>query len=494
MNMSREIENITDERAEELLQEAEYGYYYDSTYIPMRKDTPSVLIASTKGLETGEIKNLPMITPVGKVRQAMTPEGEYYKKDGKGHGLDPSQIVSAIRNMDNPKRLFWEKEHERYAVLVSYDGSKGKQALIPIDTNKNTNPDRMNGYQGGAYNIAVSVFNQEKLSTYVANSNHVKIDIKIEDDPQRGSSGSALSLLNESSSKNNISQNSEEIKSEFADENTRFSVREEDPPKNTVTGYKVFRVKDGKLYPPMVANPGGADTPVGVWLNADVGERAPDSKTGRAQVKGKGGMSLSFRPGWHLGDIPRASQFDRMNPETGVKDMFPADFVWAECDCAADVDYQDEAMSYGYTDNGKFRHAYAGLPRVPENGYYKYRTNPRPDTVPWIITGAMKVNRILSDAEVAEILTKNGVTPPQRQGGNKTLEDLGLNNNHIKRQDRFDELFDDDYYEDMDDADLIRHHLVVDHAAIGEVLDRTRDIALHHPTIASLSSDAIPRR
>ena len=258
-----------------------------------------------------------------------------------------------------------------------------------------------------------------------------------------------------------IPQTENEINREYSDIDTKFSIREEAPPKNTVTGYKVFRIKDGKLYPPMVANPGGADTPVGVWLNADVGERAPDSKTGRAQVKGKGGMSLSFRPGWHLGDIPRASQFDRKNPETGVKDMFPSDFVWAECDCAADVDYQEEAMSYGYTDNGKFRHAYAGLPRVPENGYYKYRTNPRPDTVPWIITGAIKVNRILSDAEVAEILEKNGVKPPERQGGNKTLEELGLNNEHIKRQSRSDS----DYLSAVKRGDMKTVQSMVDEAA-----------------------------
>ena len=91
------------------------------------------------------------------------------------------------------------------------------------------------------------------------------------------------------------------------------------------------------------------------------------SKTGRAQVQagGKGTNaakgSLAFRPGWHLGDIPLAKQFARKNPDTGVKDLFPADFVWAECEYAMDVDYQEEAMSYGYTENGKFRHSYACL-------------------------------------------------------------------------------------------------------------------------------------
>lgn len=219
---------------------------------------------------------------------------------------------------------------------------------------------------------------------------------------------------------------------EVADNEVKYSIREEAPPKETGIAYKVFFVKDGKLYPPMVANPEGADTPMGVWLNADVGQSAPPSKTGRQQVKagGKGtqggGGSLAFRPGWHLGDLPRASQFDRVNPETGKKELFPENFVWAEVEYAKDVDYQEEAMSYGYTENGKFRHAYAGLPRLPENGYYRYRTNPKPDTVPWIITGAMKVNRLLSDAEVNEILAKNGVEPVHRQGGDVGLEKFGV--------------------------------------------------------------------
>ncbi len=215
-------------------------------------------------------------------------------------------------------------------------------------------------------------------------------------------------------------------------ENVRYSLRKEDPPKKTLTGYKVFVVKDGKLYPPMVANPNAEDTPVGVWLNADIGAQAPASKTGRLQVKagGKGTQggsgSLAFRPGWHLGETPLATQFDRTNPETGVKEMFPENFVWAECEIAADIDYQEEAMSYGYNKNGKFQHSLAGLPKLPVDGYYRYRTNPNPDTVPWLITGAMKVNRVLSDAEVNEILAEKGIAPKKRLGGDKTLADLGL--------------------------------------------------------------------
>lgn len=209
-------------------------------------------------------------------------------------------------------------------------------------------------------------------------------------------------------------------------------------PKQTGTAYKVFRVKNGKLYPPMVANAGGADTPIGVWLDAEEGEFAGVSKTGRPQVKSTGSGTLAYRPGWHLGDVPRAPQFDRRNKETGEME-FPADFVWAECDYAMDVDYQGEADERGYmrtkvdsegnvitTRSDKYQHSLAGLPKLPKDGYYKYRTNPRPDTVPWVITGQMRVNRLLSDAEVNEILKSKGIAPIHRQGGDKTLAELGL--------------------------------------------------------------------
>ena len=233
---------------------------------------------------------------------------------------------------------------------------------------------------------------------------------------------------------------------EFSDVNTRYSLREKEPPKKTGVAYKVFFAKNGELYPPMVANPGGEGTPVGVWLDADVGQAAPPSKTGRAQVQagGRGTNaakgSLAFRPGWHLGDIPLAKQFARKNPATGVKDLFPADFVWAECEYAMDVDYQEEAMSYGYTENGKFRHSYAGLPKLPTDGYYRYRTNPNPDTVPWIITGAMRVRRILTDAETDAICREAGVEPMQRQGGpldEAGLERLGLEAGDVTGETRF---------------------------------------------------------
>lgn len=209
-------------------------------------------------------------------------------------------------------------------------------------------------------------------------------------------------------------------------------------PKKTGKAYKVFKVKNGKLYPPMVANRNNEDTPVGVWLEAEEGEFAGLSKTGRQQVKSKSSGTLAYRPGWHLGDVPRAPQFDRTNKETGEKE-FPKDFVWAECTYVMDVDYQGEADEQGYMrtkmkDDGtveisrsdKYQHSLAGLKKLPKDGYYKYRTNPRPDTVPWVITGAIRVDKLLDDYEVNKILEKKNIAPIHRQGGDKTLKELGL--------------------------------------------------------------------
>lgn len=227
------------------------------------------------------------------------------------------------------------------------------------------------------------------------------------------------------------------------DESVQWSLRTKEPPKKTIKAYKVFFAKNGGLYPPMVANPNGEPTPIGVWLDADIGASAGVSKTGRPQVKagGKGTQggsgSLAFRPGWHLGEYPKATQFNRLNPKTGKKELFPKDFVWAECEIAADIDYQEEAMSYGYTESGKFRHSYAGLPKLPTDGYYQYRTNPDPSTVPWYITGAMKVTRILDDNDVREILKDFGVEPIEREGGDIDLSKYGLTRGDTESETQF---------------------------------------------------------
>lgn len=220
-----------------------------------------------------------------------------------------------------------------------------------------------------------------------------------------------------------------EVTNSETGEDVSFSLRQKPEPKKKGIGYKVFVLKDGKLYPPMVANPDGAATPVGVWLDADAAPIAGESKTGRPQVKqgGKGTQGgsgkLAYRPGWHLGVVPYAIQFNRKDAE-GNKTLFPKNFVFAEVEYAADVDYQEEARQEGINPSGKYQHSLAGLKHLPTDGYYMYRTNPNPETDPWVITGAMKVNRILTRAEQAELVKKAGREPQQIQEGDIVTDDV----------------------------------------------------------------------
>lgn len=220
-----------------------------------------------------------------------------------------------------------------------------------------------------------------------------------------------------------------EVTNSETGEDVSFSLRQKPEPKKKGIGYKVFVLKGGKLYPPMVANPDGAATPVGVWLDADAAPIAGESKTGRPQVKqgGKGTQGgsgkLAYRPGWHLGVVPYAIQFNRKDAE-GNKTLFPKNFVFAEVEYAADVDYQEEARQEGINPSGKYQHSLAGLKHLPTDGYYMYRTNPNPETDPWVITGAMKVNRILTRAEQAELVKNAGREPQQIQEGDIVTDDV----------------------------------------------------------------------
>lgn len=242
----------------------------------------------------------------------------------------------------------------------------------------------------------------------------------------------------------------------FSSDNIQYSLREKEPPKNVVYAYKAFYARDGKLYPPMVANiTDEADkqkvkgatsgtmkslpTPVGVWLDADIGGimtdesgapvRSKDTKRLRVKNdKSGGGATLAFRPGWHLGEWPDAKQFNKADPETGERGKrMPDDLVFAKCEVSADVDYQLDALSYGLNNKGGFSRSQAGLPYVPDDGYYKYRTNVDPTTAPWLIAGSIKVVEILDDADCARICAEFGVTPDQRYSGKPIdLSEYGL--------------------------------------------------------------------
>jgi hypothetical protein len=183
-------------------------------------------------------------------------------------------------------------------------------------------------------------------------------------------------------------------------------------PQKTAKAYKLFKQREGKLYPLFVdAN---EEVPLNQWLKAKAGEQAASG-----QVKSKAGP-LAYRPGWHAGDLPTATHIGakshgnkRLPPDTRRSDE-----VWAEVDMADDVDWQKVAderarITKKGTPDPKTAHI---TDQVPYGGFYRYKTSPTMQGN-WMIGGDMRVNRVLTDDEVKAINDAAGVSDlPRRQG------------------------------------------------------------------------------
>ena len=158
--------------------------------------------------------------------------------------------------------------------------------------------------------------------------------------------------------------------------------------------------KPGQVFPLFI----GRAKPVimGEWLDAEF-------------IPTKG---FSPRPGWHLSDTPAALHIGtEKKPVDGKQKptIRRDDEVWAEVEVADDVDWQPEANRRGRVYSKG--HKLAGQPmpssreikdEIPVDGNYRYKTNHNMQGE-WVIAGAVKINRILSDTEVSAINEKAGI-------------------------------------------------------------------------------------
>lgn len=151
-----------------------------------------------------------------------------------------------------------------------------------------------------------------------------------------------------------------------------------------MTTYKLFRIKNNKLYPLYVE--ADREMELGKWLDAEVGEKIDDT-----HVKAKGcGGSLSLRPGWHSTKIPFTDWIGKRQPDGTLAQR--SDTVWCECEV--------EGKQLEVTDRYGSRELL--------NGWYYFKTNSK-QVDPWIISNKIKVNKVLTNEEVVDICKSFGV-------------------------------------------------------------------------------------
>ena len=229
--------------------------------------------------------------------------------------------------------------------------------------------------------------------------------------------------------KNNKEKITDEIEESKEYINAKFVDKDKIPIK-TIKGYKLFRQKDGELYPLFVDSK--SPVPINRWLKATdsynftdlKGIKRTPAKTGDAQPIANQAtvdemkklnieptvtkkaleqsefgtvQSVKYRPGWHGDTKPMATHLKK-----------GGDRVWAEVEFSDDIDYQTIAnQGASKLKSGKIDSKTADLDYIPEGGSYRYKTNPNMEGS-WLISGEMKVNKVLSTDEVKNInKTKN---------------------------------------------------------------------------------------
>ena len=175
-------------------------------------------------------------------------------------------------------------------------------------------------------------------------------------------------------------------------------------PTDTKTVYKLFKVKKGypgELFPLFV----GANQSVttGEWIQAKAGELT-QTKEGKTMVKSTLGP-LAYRPGWHSGDIPVATHIgSKANKNDKAPTLRANDQVWAEVEVGNDVDWQtiaNERAQIGKNGQPIAKTAHI-TDQLPLGGSYNYKTNSNM-TGSWVISGEIKVNKVLTQAEVDQL-------------------------------------------------------------------------------------------
>ena len=208
------IERLADADVLELIENCNRGEYALRTYIPVRRDTPNILLDRSQREGLKPLDNRPIIMLVEHVQQCM--DDEVAANDGKrGHALTAQNILDITKALDSPRYIFYQKDNGKYSMLVEYDiGNRNEKGLAIVDVTRDKNPDQMNGFEGGKYNILVTAYAPESayLKKYIKSENNICIYDKTEDASQRSSGSLVPSLLNESSSNRSLAQREPVVK------------------------------------------------------------------------------------------------------------------------------------------------------------------------------------------------------------------------------------------------------------------------------------------
>lgn len=192
----KKVRELTETDVRGLLEGCINGEYGDHSYIPLKKNTPSILIDKVNEHSKGtvQVNDLPIAMEVGKARQAM--EESEFESDGdtRYHGIDVDGMIAIINGMDDPEYIVFQ-ENGRYVEVVSYYDKRKHRVWAVLDFGDFKYADLMNGFEGGNYNILVTAFEPDSFEQYISSNNNEIVYDKKKDYHQSGSRGLSPSHL-----------------------------------------------------------------------------------------------------------------------------------------------------------------------------------------------------------------------------------------------------------------------------------------------------------
>ena len=210
---------VTESDVVELLEQAQFGDLTDSSYIPLRVNTPQFLIDVIIEHSKGEyvVEDYPMAATVEHLRQNMEEEdGQSYGEE-RPHGFSVEDIITILRKMGDPSYIVKQK-NGRYAEVVSFYNERNKKVIVAIDfaNSQSEKPKNfkysqyMNGYDGGYYNIVVTQYEPDDLKSYLGKNEIVYDKTKMNGKYQVGS-GRIVTVTHDTPFIEDIIPQSEEI-------------------------------------------------------------------------------------------------------------------------------------------------------------------------------------------------------------------------------------------------------------------------------------------
>ncbi len=163
--------NLTKEDIVEFLNYAKSGKLKWNTYIPVRKDTPQIIIDTLN--QAGEsVENLSLVMQVRKAQQAMSNKNKGNKtvKHGnnkRGHSLTAEDIVEITNNLDNPNTIILQTNRyntngqplpNNVVVFVEYNNN-GNESVAIIEFESSIDPEFIGTEFGDTdYHTVVTLF------------------------------------------------------------------------------------------------------------------------------------------------------------------------------------------------------------------------------------------------------------------------------------------------------------------------------------------------